>query len=313
VESRSAGEANIQASAADLTRVWVQAEVYEKDLALLAEGDRVEATSEAFPRRTPFLGQVRKLISGTKPDTHSPRVQIEVDNQRLELRPGLYVTVRIKILPDRLDWLGRALTDQARDRVAADIMRRSLAVPPGLASVVGLEPLLSLTHSRAQLKRGMALTVLDSAVIDTGTRKVVYRETGPGMFEAVEVVVGPRTGEYRPVLHGLEAGQRVASAGAFLLDAETRLNPAIAAAYFGAARTPAPARLSPEDRALAEQQKTCPVTGKLLGSMGTPVRVDLAGKTIFLCCKSCEPDLKANPERYLSKLPAPSSDRAKIP
>ena len=41
-------------------------------------------------------------------------------------------------------------------------------------------------------------------------------------------------GTYYPVLSGLEPGQRVATAGAVLLDAETRLNPSVAASYFGA-------------------------------------------------------------------------------
>jgi hypothetical protein len=159
------------------------------------------------------------------------------------------------------------------------------------------------------------LSVLDSAVIETGSKSVVYRETGPGMFQAVQVIVGPRSGEYRPVLFGLESGQRVAAAGAFPLDAETRLNPAVAAAYFGAARPSAPARsgqtdfeqalarLAPADRVLALRQKTCPVTDQPLGSMGTPVRVDVSGKAVFLCCEGCEPELRTNLNKYLSKLP----------
>src|SRR5205085_434526 len=137
------------------------------------------------------------------------------------------------------------------------------------------------------------------------------------MFDGVEVKLGPRCGGYHPVIQGLEAGQRVATAGAFLIDAETRLNSNVAASYFGAARTPSidtdrrgsePAKspsddssevhrspsltglesLSTADRALAIEQKLCPVTGKPLGSMGTPPRVVVAGKTVFLCCKGCE-------------------------
>jgi hypothetical protein len=78
------------------------------------------------------------------------------------------------------------------------------------------------------------LAVPVSAVIDTGTRKVVFVERTHGVYQAVEVVVGPRAGEYHPVLKGLAAGERVVTAGAFLLDAEARLNPAAGAAYFGA-------------------------------------------------------------------------------
>jgi Cu(I)/Ag(I) efflux system membrane fusion protein len=84
---------------------------------------------------------------------------------------------------------------------------------------------------------GQVLAVPQRAVIDTGPKKMVFVETMPGMFDGVEVVVGPRCGDSYPVVKGLEPGQRVAAAGAFLLDAETRLNPSLAAAYFGAARS----------------------------------------------------------------------------
>ncbi len=82
------------------------------------------------------------------------------------------------------------------------------------------------------------LAVPESAVINTGTRRVVYRESGPGTYDMIEVKVGHRAGEYYPVLAGLSAGDRVATAGAFLVDAENRLNPAASATYFGASEGP---------------------------------------------------------------------------
>jgi len=78
------------------------------------------------------------------------------------------------------------------------------------------------------------LAVPFSAVIDTGVRKVVFVDKGHGTFDAMEVELGPRAGEYYPVMKGLAAGDRVVTAGAFLLDAETRLNPAAGVIYFGA-------------------------------------------------------------------------------
>jgi Cu(I)/Ag(I) efflux system membrane fusion protein len=68
------------------------------------------------------------------------------------------------------------------------------------------------------------LSVPESAVIDTGDRKVVYVETEPGVFEGRAIVVGTRIGDRYPVLDGLAKGDRVAAAGAFLIDAESRLN-----------------------------------------------------------------------------------------
>ena len=87
------------------------------------------------------------------------------------------------------------------------------------------------------------LAVPQSAVVDTGARKVVFVEGMPGMFDGVEVTLGPRCGDFYPVERGLEPGQRIATAGAFLLDAETRLNPSLAASYFGAARGDRAARV----------------------------------------------------------------------
>src|SRR5207237_4774250 len=124
---------------------------------------------------------------------------------------------------------------------------------------------------------------------------------------------------FYPIGRGPTPGQRVATAGAFLIDAETRLNPSLAAGYFGASRSSTPggpgaadaaiaealARLSPADRALVDRQKSCPVTGQPLGSMGAPVRVVVEDRTVFLCCEGCEAELRRDPSRYLAKLPAP--------
>jgi membrane fusion protein, copper/silver efflux system len=177
--------------------------------------------------------------------------------------------------------------------------------------------------------KGQVLAVPQSAIVDTGARQVVFVEAMPGMFDAVEVVLGPRCGDFYPVARGLAPGQAVALAGAFLLDAETRLNPSLAASYFGAGRgdRAAPAAnalepvkaanasdasgdpfqgLDPSMRALAERQATCPVTGRPLGSMGAPQRVDISGRTVFLCCEGCEARLRREPAKYLAKLPAQS-------
>src|SRR4029077_20812527 len=98
-------------------------------------------------------------------------------------------------------------------------------------------PLFALVDAgvrHAAARQGCALGVPESAVIDTGTRQVVYIESMPGMFDAVEVRLGRRCGDHYPIRSGLELGQRVATTGAVLLDAETRLNPSVATSYFGA-------------------------------------------------------------------------------
>jgi YHS domain-containing protein len=80
--------------------------------------------------------------------------------------------------------------------------------------------------------------------------------------------------------------------------------PAAEPAKSGAAVTPeieqALAKLSPEDRALADKQKTCPVSGYPLGSMDTPKKVTVAGQEVFICCEACEQPLHDNPEKFLA-------------
>jgi len=62
------------------------------------------------------------------------------------------------------------------------------------------------------------------------------------------------------------------------------------------------AELAPEDRALAEAQETCPVSGEPLGSMGAPIKVMVKDRPVFLCCESCRKKLLADPDKYLEML-----------
>ena len=169
------------------------------------------------------------------------------------------------------------------------------------------------------------LSIPETAVIDRGRERLVYVETMPGVFDGVAVELGRRCGGYYPVTKGLKAGQRVATTGAFLIDAETRLNPSLAAAYFGAnqgepkvkpyapppstentspiTRKPAPKHpLSHDDQILADKQRICPVTELALDSMGGPVPVMVSGRKIFICCEGCSQRLKTEPEKYLARL-----------
>jgi hypothetical protein len=66
--------------------------------------------------------------------------------------------------------------------------------------------------------------------------------------------------------------------------------------------TTALAELSTEDRALAVKQKICPVSGERLGSMGAPMKVDVKGRAVFICCDGCREQLLAKPDEYLAKI-----------
>lgn len=61
--------------------------------------------------------------------------------------------------------------------------------------------------------------------------------------------------------------------------------------------------LSETDRELVQKQKICPVADQPLGSMGTPIKVNVKGRSVFICCEGCRERLLADPDRYLAKLP----------
>jgi membrane fusion protein, copper/silver efflux system len=148
------------------------------------------------------------------------------------------------------------------------------------------------------------------------------------VYDGVEVELGPRCGAFYPVVRGLRAGDKVATAGSFLIDAETRLTGGVASTYFGAsggtqagdrhsaatAARPsltrdeedkvqaALAKLNTEDRRLVEDQRYCPVLGTRLGSMGLPVKLLLQEQLVFLCCKACVREAQGNPQTTLAKV-----------
>jgi Archaeal TRASH domain len=61
-------------------------------------------------------------------------------------------------------------------------------------------------------------------------------------------------------------------------------------------------KLPAEEQPAALKQLVCPVSGEHLGSMGTPVKVSAENRTFYLCCKSCQDDVKADPKGVIAKL-----------
>ena len=75
--------------------------------------------------------------------------------------------------------------------------------------------------------KGKALTVPVSAVIDSGTRRIVLVQRSEGRFEPREVKLGSRTHDYVEVMAGVSEGEMVVVAANFLIDAESNLKAAI--------------------------------------------------------------------------------------
>lgn len=78
----------------DLSRVWIDADVFEKDLPRVRPGQDVKLTVTAFPQST-FTGKVILINSVVDPDTRTVKVRTEVANPDGRLKPDMFANVQI--------------------------------------------------------------------------------------------------------------------------------------------------------------------------------------------------------------------------
>jgi cobalt-zinc-cadmium efflux system membrane fusion protein len=78
----------------DLSRVWIDANVFEKDLQQVRPGQEVKLTVPAFPGST-FSGRVILINSVVDPDTRTVKVRTEVANPDGRLKPDMFANVQI--------------------------------------------------------------------------------------------------------------------------------------------------------------------------------------------------------------------------
>lgn len=158
----------------DLSRVWILADVSERDLGAVKKGQKVSVNFRDNPSDS-FEGTVLLIYPQLDTATRTAKVRIAVANPNNRLRIGQFADVRI-------------------------------AVPSAAGSV---------------------LTVPVAAVVDDGSRQVVFVAKGGGLFEPRAVKLGVRNADRVEVLSGLNDGERVVAAGNFLIDAESNLQSAL--------------------------------------------------------------------------------------
>jgi len=78
----------------DLSQVWIDANVFEKDLQRVKPGQEVKLTVPAFPQTT-FSGRVIFVDSVVNPDTRTVNVRTEVANPDGRLKPDMFANVQI--------------------------------------------------------------------------------------------------------------------------------------------------------------------------------------------------------------------------
>jgi RND family efflux transporter MFP subunit len=164
---------------ADLSHVWIKADVYEEQLPQIRQGQAVDITAESVPGRT-LHGRVDFIEPSANPQTRTVPVHVHVANPGMMLLPGMFVNA---------NFVSRAA-------------QPTIVVPR-------------------------------SAVLDTGTRKIVYLAKPDGVFEAREVQVGAPSEDLFPVTGGLALGDKVVLNGNFLIDSQAHLSSGVSGLYGG--------------------------------------------------------------------------------
>ena len=218
-------------------------------------------------------------------DLSSVWVLADVFEQDIGLvKTGSMASVKINAYPDK-SFNGKITyiypTLKAETRTVP--VRIELANPGQL-----LKPAM---FSQVELQVGAKAAVLaipDSAVIDSGTRRIVLVQLQEGRFEPREVKLGASGGNYVEVREGVKEGEAVVVAANFLIDAESNLKAAIGGMGTGAAPAAAPSAPASGPAAAAAgagPTATGPVTGPATvghKAQGTVDSVDLKAGTVSL-------------------------------
>jgi len=159
---------------ADLSSVWVNADIYESDIPFIKVGQRANISLSYSPGES-LRGRVSYIYPYLDEKTRTVKVRMEYPNPGYRLKPEMYVNAEIKIASET-----------------------QLSIP-------------------------------EEAVLDSGTRKIVFLDKGDGHFEAKEVKLGPKMEGFYQVNAGLKQGEKIAASSAFLLDSESRLSEAMGA------------------------------------------------------------------------------------
>jgi RND family efflux transporter MFP subunit len=80
---------------ADLSRVWVYAQVFQDDVGRVRPGDTAQITVDSYPGRT-FSGQIEEILPQVDMATRTVRVRLAMSNPGLKLKPGMFVNVDLK-------------------------------------------------------------------------------------------------------------------------------------------------------------------------------------------------------------------------
>ncbi|MCA9171122.1 MAG: efflux RND transporter periplasmic adaptor subunit [Planctomycetales bacterium] len=304
---------------ADLSTLWLMLKLFPEDAAVVKYGQKVAAVAQSLPDQT-LDGRVAFVAPDVEPNTRTVAVRVIIVNAENRLRVGDLVRATIEV-PIDADINHLTYDPELASKWISPRHPQIVSDQPGKCPLCGIDlvPAKEYGFTGEADQSSAALVVPREAVLMAGTRSVVYVETVPGRFELRSVEVGPEIEDRIVIRRGLQAGEQVATRGNFLIDSQMQLagKPSLidASKFDQHAGNSSEVQawqkqLSAADRALAERQRTCPVSGALLGSMGVPIRVDVRATPVFICCEACRSRLLADPAKYLEKFndATPASD-----
>jgi membrane fusion protein, copper/silver efflux system len=218
-----------------------------------------------------------------------------------DFRPG---TVARVTLPDE----GRSLSARVSntlpevDPVTRTLKLRLEADNPGFS----LRPDM-FVNVELPVRVAPGLTVPLDAVIDSGREQRVFVERSTGIFEPRQVETGRRLSDRVEIVRGLAEGERVVSAGTFLVDSESRLR----------SNNHPPEKQQPREKA-APQSNGKPRLAVQVGQVKDPAcgmmidprkavaarnTLNRDGATYYFCSERCKQNFTREPEHYLALNP----------
>ncbi|MGI4805326.1 MAG: efflux RND transporter periplasmic adaptor subunit, partial [Janthinobacterium lividum] len=78
----------------DLKNVWVQANVYEENIAKVKQGDAVDVSIISYPDQT-FKGKVNEIMNVLDQTSKVMKMRVVLDNPKYLLKPGMFATVSL--------------------------------------------------------------------------------------------------------------------------------------------------------------------------------------------------------------------------
>jgi len=215
---------------ADLSNVWILADIYESDLVSVEKGQNVEITTSALPGEK-YEGRISFIDPYLNSRTRTVKVRIEVSNNQMKLKPGMYVNVLLSAhVHDGIHGSGKVIYEcPMHPEIQSD--------KPDDCSICGMALV-----EKPQAPLGSILAVPRSAVLDTGERKLVYVEKEKGTYVAKEIEVGSDAvaivdGEkkkFYAVRAGLTEGMKAVTQANFLIDSQSQITGQAEAVYSGA-------------------------------------------------------------------------------